>query len=231
MVLETLKSREQVLLKLRSSFDQQIESLRAQNEAAQTENTHLKKTIVEKESSIKALQDALHKTVHRFNDEQLMNEKTSSDLQVMARKNAELSACLKDTQRRLEALTAAAEELSGKHITVCRYACALEEKLASLESASEAGAMKLQQQLAQMHSRHLQEMGFKEREIADLNAAHRQEMLSAENTAHQRLMVMQNTLSAKIIEFDSQKRALDAANVELERLRLVQSRIHTLSTT
>jgi hypothetical protein len=46
--------------------------LRAQNEAAQTENTHLKKTIVEKESSIKALQDALHKTVHRFNDEQLM---------------------------------------------------------------------------------------------------------------------------------------------------------------
>jgi hypothetical protein len=101
----------------------------------------------------------------------------------MARKNAELSACLKDTQRRLEALTAAAEELSGKHITVCRYrspaerfeelaylfhlptryACALEEKLASLESASEAGAMKLQQQLAQMHSRHLQEMGFKER--------------------------------------------------------------------
>ena len=161
------------------------------------------------------------------------NDKSSSDVQVLAMKNAELSATLKESQHRMGAMTAAAEELYGKHITVCRYhwptswlavlkhrftdfvryACGLEAKLASLESASQASAMKMQQQLAQMQSRHLQELGSKERwdgpfspltfafdlmctfssssELADLNAAHRQEMLSAERAAHQRLLSLQ----------------------------------------
>ena len=39
----------------------------------------------------------------------------------MAQKNAELTATLKDTQHRTDAMTAAAEELYAKHITVCRY--------------------------------------------------------------------------------------------------------------
>ena len=44
-----------------------------------------------------------------------------------------------------------------------RYACALEEKLGSLEASSDANTMKMQQQLVQLHSRHVLELDLKER--------------------------------------------------------------------
>jgi predicted nuclease with TOPRIM domain len=57
-------------LKLRSSFDQQMEHLRSQHDATQAENTHLRNSIREKEASIAALQDALHKSRQLCKDEQ-----------------------------------------------------------------------------------------------------------------------------------------------------------------
>ena len=48
-------------------------------------------------------------------------------------------------------------------IFLFRYACALEEKLASLETSAETKAKTMQQQVTQMHSRHIQELELKER--------------------------------------------------------------------
>jgi hypothetical protein len=39
----------------------------------------------------------------------------------MKQQQAEQSAALHQSQRRFEALSTAAEQLHGKHITVCRY--------------------------------------------------------------------------------------------------------------
>jgi len=44
-----------------------------------------------------------------------------------------------------------------------RYACALEESSASLETSAETEAKTMQQQVTQMHSRHIQELELKER--------------------------------------------------------------------
>jgi hypothetical protein len=114
----------------------------------------------------------------------------------MAQKNAELTTTLKESQLRTEAMAAAAEELYGKHITVCRYACALEEKVASLETSSEASAMKMQQQLVQMHSRHIEELGVKERYFLFIYIKYRE-------WSRHRLIITQGTLG---IENSSRQR-------------------------
>jgi hypothetical protein len=48
------------------------------------------------------------------------NQKNADELQVTIHKNTELLAALQETQLRTAAMSAAAEELYGKHITVCR---------------------------------------------------------------------------------------------------------------
>ena len=47
-------------------------------------------------------------------------EKHASELQVMMQRNVELTTTLKERQLRTDAMASAAEELYGKHITVCR---------------------------------------------------------------------------------------------------------------
>jgi hypothetical protein len=59
-------------LRLRSAFDQQLDLVRSQLLAAQTENTELKNKSLANESSISSLQDALNKALQRYKEEQML---------------------------------------------------------------------------------------------------------------------------------------------------------------
>jgi len=48
------------------------------------------------------------------------NEACAGELQEMRQKHAEACSSLKESQQRGDAMAAAAEQLYGKHITVCR---------------------------------------------------------------------------------------------------------------
>ena len=48
------------------------------------------------------------------------NEACAGELQEMRQKHAEACSRLKESQQRGDAMAAAAEQLYGKHITVCR---------------------------------------------------------------------------------------------------------------
>ncbi len=56
-------------MRLRSAFDLQLDLVRSQLLAAQTENTELRNKSLANEASINSLQDALSKALQRYKEE------------------------------------------------------------------------------------------------------------------------------------------------------------------